>query len=44
MTEEFRDEVRAALKRHGQDLEADDLRELAGDLETEADRWEQMVV
>ncbi len=44
MTEEFREDIRAALRKHGQDLEPDDLREVAADLEDEADRWEAMVV
>jgi hypothetical protein len=37
---EFRDEVRDVVKRHAADLDAEDLRDLAADLQTEADRWE----
>lgn len=44
MSEEFRDEVRAAVRRHADDLEADDLRSLADDLRDEADRWEGMLI
>lgn len=35
---EFRDEIKAVIKRH--ELGADDLRDLAADLETLADRWD----
>jgi len=38
MTEEFRDEVRAAIRRH--DPTADDLRSLSDDLEQLANRYE----
>lgn len=38
--EEFREGVRALLRQHGQDLDADDLRAVATDLETTADKWE----
>jgi hypothetical protein len=44
MTEEFRNEVRTAIRRHADELDADDLRSLAADLEEEADRWEGMVI
>lgn len=37
---EFRDELRELVKRHSGDLDADDLREAAGDLETTAEAWE----
>lgn len=40
MSEEFRDEVRSAMKRH--ELEPDDLRDLAEDLRKLAKRWESM--
>ena len=36
---EFREDVRAVVRRH--DPSAEDLRELAGDLETLADRYDQ---
>lgn len=44
MTEEFRDEIRASIRRHGQDLDADDLRDLAGDLEKTAENWDGVEV
>jgi len=37
---EFRAEIRTAVKRHAADLDAEDLRELASDLQAQADRWE----
>ena len=42
--EEFRDAVRSAIRRFEQDLEADDLRSLAEDLEKTADNWESVEV
>lgn len=39
MSEEFRDEIRSVIRRH--DPTADELRSLAGDLETLAERYEQ---
>ena len=42
--EEFRDAVRSAIRRFEQDLEADDLRSLAKDLEKTADNWESVEV
>lgn len=40
MTEQFRADVRDVLKRHSADLDADDLRALADDLEATAAEWE----
>lgn len=42
MSEQFRDELREVVKRHAGDLDADDLRSAAGDLEQTADNWEAM--
>lgn len=41
---DFREDVRAAIRKHGQDLDGDDLRELARDLEDTADRWDSLEV
>jgi hypothetical protein len=38
-SEEFRDDIREVIRRH--ELDPDDLRDLSGDLETLATRWEQ---
>ena len=38
--EDFRSDIREVFKRH--DLDHEDLRELAADLETLADEWETM--
>lgn len=38
-SEDFREDVREVLKRH--ELDHEDLRDLADDLEMLADRWEQ---
>ncbi|WP_255170051.1 hypothetical protein [Natrononativus amylolyticus] len=43
-SEEFRDDVRSAIRRHEQNLEAEDLREIAQDLKLTADNWEQVAV
>jgi len=37
---EFRDDLRALVKRHSGDLDADDLREAAADLDATAKAWE----
>lgn len=37
---EARDAFEAALRQHAQDLDADDLRAIAQDLERTADKWE----
>ncbi|GAA1280325.1 MULTISPECIES: hypothetical protein [Actinomycetes] len=42
--EKFREEVRSAIRRHEQDLDADDLREIAKDLEQTADNWEGVAI
>lgn len=34
-----RDEIRTVIQRHAADLDAQDLREIAADLETTADKW-----
>lgn len=39
-SEEFREDVRAAIRRHGADLDADELRSVADDLMETADDWE----
>jgi hypothetical protein len=39
---EFRDDIRDVVKRHSADLDADDLRDLAADLEAQADRWDNL--
>ncbi|SEH60719.1 hypothetical protein SAMN05192561_11232 [Halopenitus malekzadehii] len=35
-----REEINAVIRRHESDLDPDDLREIAHDLETTAERWE----
>lgn len=40
--EEVREEIRRAIRRHEDDLDSDDLREIASDLESTADRWEAL--
>lgn len=37
---EAREAFKAALRQHAQDLDADDLRSIAADLERTADKWE----
>lgn len=37
---EFREDLRELVKRHSGDLEAEDLRDAATDLEQTADQWE----
>lgn len=37
---DFRDDLRAAVRRHSDELGAADLRKAADDLETLADRWD----
>jgi len=37
---EFRDDLRELVKRHSGDLDAEDLREAATDLEATAEAWE----
>ena len=44
MSEEFRDDLREVVKRHAGDLDADDLRSAAADLEQTADNWEGMAL
>lgn len=44
MSEEFRDDLREVVKRHAGDLDADDLRAAAADLERTADNWEGMAI
>lgn len=44
MSEEFRDDLREVVKRHAGDLDADDLRAAATDLEQTADNWDGMVL
>lgn len=39
---EFRDELKQVVRRHAGDLDPDDLREAASDLETTAERWEEV--
>lgn len=41
---DFRDDFRDLIRKHGQDLDGDDLRELADDLKTLADEWDSMEV
>jgi hypothetical protein len=40
MSEEFRAAVEEVIMRHAAELDADDLRTLAGDIESIADKWE----
>lgn len=40
MSEEARDEIRDVIKRHAADLDADDLRAIAQDIDNTADKWE----
>lgn len=42
--EPFREAVRQAIRRHESDLDPDDLRAVAADLETTAERWEGVAV
>jgi len=39
---EFRDELRELVKRHSGDLDAEDLRAAAADLDGTADAWESI--
>jgi len=41
---EFRDELRSLLKKHGADMEPDDLRSVADDLRATAENWEGVEV
>jgi hypothetical protein len=34
-----RDEIRTVIERHAAELDADDLREIATDIESTADKW-----
>ncbi|WP_161612644.1 hypothetical protein [Halorubrum tebenquichense] len=34
-----RDEIRTVIQRHAAELDAEDLREIAGDIESTADKW-----
>lgn len=40
MSEEFRDDVEEVIRRHAADLDADDLRTLATDINDIADKWD----
>lgn len=42
--EEFREDIRKAIRRHGADLDAEDLRNVATDLESTADNWDGVEV
>lgn len=39
-TSEAREELKQVIRRHEADLDADDLRKIASDLESTAERWE----